>query len=820
MNYEKLGSFYLGREVDAESMTVQDAPLLYDSSDLTTHAVIVGMTGSGKTGLGVALIEEAALDGVPVLAIDPKGDMGNLALTFPKLQPEDFEPWLDPREAENAGTDLSTYARRKADEWRAGLESWEQDQERIARLRRSATVHVYTPGSSAGRPISVLRSFAAPPAAVLADHDLLAERLGTTATGLLSLLGADPDPLGREHILLTNVLEHFWRAGRDVGLEDLITSVQTPPFGSLGVMALDTVFPAKDRLKLAMAINSLVAAPTFAAWTQGEPLDIQDLLYERSGKPRVAVIAINHLSASEQKFFLSLLLSEFVAWTKSQTGTSSLRALLYIDELFGFLPPVAEPATKRPLLTLLKQARAFGVGLTLSTQNPVDLDYKALSNAGTWFIGRLQTERDVGRLADGLRSAGGGTEASRLSAQIARLPKRTFLLHNVRDKSLMVFQTRWVMSYLAGPLSRDQIRKLSQATTLDETSPDVTVGTTEAGRTTAPRPRSDAARKLHDRPILPPHVEQVFIGGTQEPPLASRASQAEASTARQSTAPPSRYFPFVLVVADVHYSSKTYQVEHGERVIRLVEPVDGTVTVDWRQGEDALVELEALGKEPLEGVAFEPLPDITWSAKEVDGWFADFRRWLRTDGALQLYSSKEYKLTSSPGEPEREFRLLCAQAARESRDARKARLLASFGSKFDTLQRRVLREEQAVSRERQQLQHRALDTVGGLVGAIFGSRGRSTAISSTIRKASMSSKEVGDIQRARERLEQAERELRELESRLQRELAAIEEASVHPEEVEVETVVVRPVSRDVVLRFAGLAWVLHQQVDGRWTPVP
>lgn len=818
MDYEKLGAFYLGREVEVKSMEPQSAPLLYDSSDLTTHAVIVGMTGSGKTGLGVALIEEAAIDGVPVLAIDPKGDLGNLALTFPRLLPGDFEPWLDPREAEKAGTDLSSYAERVALQWREGLESWDQDGERIERLRAAARVTVYTPGSSSGRPISVLRSFAAPPPAVLADPDLLAERLATTTTGLLTLLGADADPLGREHILLATVLDHFWRAGRDLGLADLIHAVQSPPFESLGVMALDTVFPATDRLKLAMALNSLIAAPGFDAWTNGEPLDIQELLYEKDGKPRVAVIAVNHLSDAERMFFVSLLLSEVVAWTRTQTGTGSLRALLYIDELFGYLPPVAEPPTKKPLLTLLKQARAFGVGLVLSTQNPVDLDYKALSNAGTWFIGRLQTERDVGRLIDGLRSSRGDTDASGVAETIGRLPKRTFLLHNVHEREPVVFQTRWVMSYLAGPLSREQIRRLSQ--TDADVARNASPAADDAGEDEREIGAADASRspKSAGRPFLPPHVEQVYIGLSGGGMAGMGAVPEGGPGAQSGDDSTGQYFPFVLAVADVHFSSKTHGVEHGQRMARLVEPVDGTVPVDWTLGENVQVDLDTLATQPLDDVAFGALPQLSWSAGELKGWFDDFGRWLRTDGALQLLSSKAHKLTSKPGEEEREFRLRCAQAAREARDEEKSKLLARYGSKLDTLQRRILREEQAVDRETQQLQHRAVDTVGSLVGALFGSRRRSTAISSAIRKASSGTKDYGDVQRAKERLEQAERERLDLEAELQRELAGVEALEVHPEAIELETVTIKPTNRDIVLRYAGLAWVQHVQAGGRWVP--
>ncbi|HLU83573.1 MAG TPA: DUF87 domain-containing protein [Trueperaceae bacterium] len=794
MDFEKLGAFYLGREVEPSDLSVTEQPVLYDASDLTTHAVLVGMTGSGKTGLGIGLIEEAALDGIPVLAIDPKGDLGNLALTFPELAAEDFAPWLDAREAEKSGMDLTTYASEQARAWREGLEAWGQGSDRIKRLREAATVSVYTPGSSAGRPISILRSFAAPGAAVMSDRDLMSDRLSATATGLLALLGQDPDPLGREHILLSTLLDEAWRAGRDVSVADLIRGVQEPPFKHIGVMDLDTVFPAKDRLKLALALNTLLAAPSFEAWTQGEPLDIQNLLYEQSGKPRVSVITISHLSDAERMFFLTLLLSEVVAWTRSQTGTSSLRAIIYIDELFGFLPPVAEPPTKRQLLTLLKQARAFGVGLALATQNPVDLDYKALSNAGTWFIGRLQTERDVARLIEGLTASSGATDTVELAGTIARLPKRTFVMHNVHDSHSTLFQTRWVMSYLAGPLSREQIRRLSSGA-----QPQAGVATAGAVQVQPAAAQQTGESGAGDRPILPPHVPQLFK------PLVT-------------TTGPARYFPLLLGVADVHYSSKTHAVAESRRVSRIVEPREGPVPVSWAEGEPSDIVLEDLDQQPTAGVTFAPLPAISFEVKSIKEWETLFDRWLRTDGAMSLFKEPVTKLTSLPGESERDFRLRCVQAGREARDAAIEKLRARYRTKADTIERRVLSAEQAVGREQQQLNTRAVDVAGSIIGGLLGRGRMRSAISSAVRKGSNASKDLGDVQRAKERLAAALQERQALEAELTRELQTLQQGALAAETLALETVTIRPTSRDIAMRFLGVVWWPHVLSDGRWLP--
>ncbi len=463
--YELLGSFYLGRVYDLATSQLGDEPVLYDSRDLVTHAVIVGMTGSGKTGLGLSLIEEAAIDGVPVLAIDPKGDIGNLLLTFPNLAAADFRPWIDEDEAARAGMTADTFAEHEAGQWKQGLAEWGQDGARIARLREAADFAIYTPGSRAGIPVSILNSFAAPPPAEREDVERMAEAVTTTATGVLTLLGIDADPVqSREHILLSGILNEAWCKGEDLDLTALIQRIQQPPFTRVGVLDVEAFYPEKDRFGLAMRLNGLLAAPGFALWLEGAPLDVARMLYTPEGKPRVAIVSIAHLADAERMFFVTLLLNQVVSWMRAQSGTSSLRALLYMDEVAGYVPPVAAPPSKQALLLLMKQARAFGLGVVLATQNPVDIDYKGLSNAGTWFLGRLQTERDKARLLDGLEGAlsgqGRGFDRGSTDRALSSLQKRTFFLHNVHDDGPIVFQTRWAMSYLRGPLTKDQIKRL------------------------------------------------------------------------------------------------------------------------------------------------------------------------------------------------------------------------------------------------------------------------------------------------------------------------------------------------------------------------
>lgn len=431
-DYEKLGTFYLGRQYSLKDQKLEDGLILYDSKDLVTHAVCVGMTGSGKTGLCLALLEEAAIDGIPAIVIDPKGDLPNLLLTFPELRGEDFLPWINEEEARKKGLAPEEYAKQQADVWKKGLAEWGQSGDRIQRLRDAAEFVIYTPGSSAGLPVSILKSFAAPDRALVEDGELFQERITTTVTSLLGLLGIEADPIqSREHILLSTVLGWAWRQGLDLDLGSLIQHIQTPPVAKVGVLEVEAFYPSKDRFGLVMALNNLLAAPGFAAWMEGEALDIEQMLHTPGGKPRVCIFSIAHLSDAERMFFVSLLLTQVLGWMRSQSGTTSLRALLYMDEIFGYFPPVANPPSKLPLLTLLKQARAFGLGVVLATQNPVDLDYKGLSNAGTWFLGRLQTERDKARVLEGLEgaaaTAGSGFNRQRMEQTLAGLGPRIFL---------------------------------------------------------------------------------------------------------------------------------------------------------------------------------------------------------------------------------------------------------------------------------------------------------------------------------------------------------------------------------------------------------
>jgi len=559
---------YLGKRFDTESQKQTDDLVLYDSKDLTTHAVIIGMTGSGKTGLGIGLLEEAAIDKIPVIAIDPKGDMGNLMLTFPKLAATDFLPWINSRQASDQGLTPDEYASQQAALWKKGLASWGQNGARIAKLRASADVAIYTPGSNAGLSISVLQSFSAPSQTLINDGDLYRERVQSVATGLLSLVGIDADPItSREHILVSLILDKAWQKGEDLDIASLIRAIQSPSFTRVGVMDMDSFFPAKDRVALAMRLNNLLAAPGFESWMEGEPLNVANLLHTSSGKPRISVMSIAHLDDAQRMFFVCMLLNDVIAWMRAQQGTASLRAILYMDEIFGYLPPVANPPSKKLFLTLLKQARAYGLGIVLATQNPVDLDYKALSNTGTWFIGRLQTERDKARVMEGLEGASQGGEFDRQAMErtLAGLGKRRFLLHNVHEDAAVVFETRWVMSYLSGPMTRDQISAL--------------MSPLKSPKQAAPVVTQILVESVSEAPVLAPTIKQYFAPGGGDNTI---------------------YYPRIVAAAEIRFSSIRYHVEQQRDCFFTADLDDGPVAISWNDAEKLEFSADDLQAEGIE----------------------------------------------------------------------------------------------------------------------------------------------------------------------------------------------------------------------------
>ena len=786
-DYEKLGLFYLGKRFDLEKGARLDDLVLYDSRDLLTHAVCVGMTGSGKTGLGISVIEEAAIDGIPVLAIDPKGDLGNLLLTFPNLAPADFAPWIDAGEAQRHNTTVEAFAAETAQRWKEGLAEWNQDGARIARLKAAADVTVYTPGSRIGTPLAILGSLG--PA--VADGEDAQSDIATTASSLLGLVGmSDAQPHSREQALLAAILSSR-PAGSAADLRWLVQQIQRPSFDSIGVLDLETFFPARDRQELALRFNSVLAAPGFDAWSAGDPLDAASLLFTPAGKPRIAIISVAHLDDSQRMLVVSLVLNAVLRWTRRQSGTSSLRALIYMDEVFGYLPPVANPPSKLPLLTLLKQARAFGVGLVLATQNPVDLDYKALSNTGTWFLGKLQTERDKARMLDGLEGVSSGLDRQSIDRALSALRGRVFLMHNVHEQAPIAFETRWALSYLRGPMGREELRRfVKPAVERAAAAPPPIPG---AAPPPPASPPSAPAAASSVKPVVPAGIEEYVLPS--------------------ESGPPAEYAPVLYGAARVQYTDTKRGIDVSRSLQAIVTFANGPIPVDWERAEETPYLPETLAPPSAGATArHQPLPPAALDKKRYATWSKDFGQWLTRAQPLKVYTVPAMKLVSKPEESERDFQARIQLAGRETRDAAVEKLRERYAPKVARLQEKARKAEEAVGKQQQQASQQKLQTAVSLgatmLGALMGRRavslstlGRATTAARGIGR---SAKETQDVAKSQERLQEAQAELAALEAELQSEVAALEGTSSGS--VSIETIEIKPKRGGVEVRIVALAW--------------
>jgi hypothetical protein len=823
-DFEKLGLFYLGKTYDVKHRQVTRDLLLYESKHLTTHAVCVGMTGSGKTGLGIGLLEEAAIDGIPVIAIDPKGDIGNLLLSFPELRSEDFLPWIDTDEAARKGLTAEQFAAKTAEQWKDGLAAWGEDGARIARLRNAVDLTIYTPGSTAGLPLTVLRSFNAPPPALVGQTEAYRERIASAVSGLLALLGITADPVSsREHILLSNILDHAWREGNDLDMASLIHAVQSPAFQKVGVMDIETFFPAKDRFALAMKLNNLLASPGFAGWLEGDALDVSRLLYTSQGKPRLSVLSIAHLTDNERMFFITILLNEVLSWVRTQPGTSSLRAVLYMDEIYGYFPPSANPPSKVPMLTLLKQARAFGLGVVLATQNPVDLDYKGLSNAGTWFLGRLQTQRDKNRVLEGLEgasiAAGHSLDRQKMDEILSGLGSRVFLMNNVHDDQPVVFQTRWTLSYLRGPLTREQIQTLmaprkqtAPATEIAgpaSSSPAASSSAATASPSaslsiSSPQPKSTAGST---RPVMPPDVPEFFVPSRDRP---------ETSTSLL-------YRAALLGVARLHYADKKASVDYWE-TLALVRRINEAMPAEpWDQSEPFDDGIPELNKAPEAAGRFAPVPAELARAKSYVAWTKALKSFLYRERTLRVWNCPELKEWSRPLETEREFRLRLVQASREKRDETVEALRAKYAPKLEAIQEQIRRAREKLEREQVQSSRTNWDATialgNSVLGAILGRKtisktnvGRAT---SAAKAAARAAQQRGDVSQAATSLDSLRQKYDDLQAKFQGDIESVADA-LRPEALALEPLPLRPRKADITVERVVLAWLPYsEQGEGR-----
>ncbi len=832
------GKYYLGKPWDPKTGELGAEPLTYDSEDLTTHAVVVGMTGSGKTGLCVGLLEEAALNQVPALMIDPKGDLTNLLLHFPGLLPGDFQPWINATAAKKEGKTEEEAAAETAEMWKNGLANWGIGPERLQALADSVDFTIYTPGSTAGVPLSVLASLGAPAIPWAGNEEVLGEQISGTVTALLSLTGMkDIDPVqSREHILLSNILSHAWSQGHNLDLGELIMQIQTPPFAKLGVLDVNSFFPEKDRFSLAMRINSMLASPSFQTWMEGEPLDVQALLYTSDGKPRHSIFYIAHLSEEERMFFVTLLYSNVETWMRAQSGTPSLRAIVYFDEIFGYMPPLGNPPSKTVMLRMLKQARAFGVGMVLATQNPVDVDYKGLSNAGTWFIGKLGTEQDKARLLDGLTSAtSGAVDVRELDRLISAIGKRVFLMRNVHEKKPLLFQTRWAMNYLAGPLTRAQVPAVNALKGKGAAAPAPSVAAQPARPATAATEATPAPAPATPKPAAPGTPEAT--GTLTRPPVPAGAGEyflpanlhltEAAERARVHLDPVEReagvlYRPALLAQADVHLTNAKYNLATDMTWTALIVEPEPKAVIRWEDNHNPPVNDRKLDRAPIRDARFAPLGGPLADAKELRALEADFVGYVVRNGAVNIRANDKLKVYAGPDVSDDDFQKLCEDAADDLMQVELDKVKAKFETKLKSLEDKLKKEERELADDEAEYKSRRGEEYlkhAETLLSVFG--GRRKSLSSSMTKRRMAEKAKADMEESEQVIADLQEQLGEQQADME---AALDEVEAKYDALMADTreVPVAPRKTDIRVGMFGVAWLPHYLVQsgGRSLEIP
>ncbi len=801
--------FYFGNTYDLKSQAIiPDKLTYYDPQDLTTHMVITGMTGSGKTGMGIILLEEAALKGIPAILIDPKGDLTNHVLHFPDFLPTDFAPWVDADAAKREGQTVEQAAEAAAASWKKGTERSGIDRDRMEKLAKAVDYTIYSPGSDSAIPVSILSSLKAPAIDWEENKEMLRESISSTVTALLELVGfKDIDPVrSREHILMSNIFEQAWSQGEDLDLESLILQVQNPPFEKLGVFAVSKFYPEKDRFELAMLLNNFIAAPSFESWLEGQPLDIQSLLYSPDGKPKHSIFYLAHLADAERMFFVTLLYSAVETWMRTQSGTSDLRALVYFDEIVGYLPPVANPPSKPIILRMLKQARAFGVGLVLSTQNPIDLDYKALSNAGTWVIGKLQTDQDKQRLLDGLTNVSGSFDRPFFDNTISALGKRVFLLHNVHAKAPEIFTTRWAMNYLPGPITRNKLDDLNRLAGADVRM--VSAAQSGSGQAvTAEDVVGGGVGNLpgkQTQPVLGSKVDVFYLPVKMG--LGDAYKQAADRGIAPTTQPLYHYRPALIGQAQIWFANRTYNVNTQKRVTVLMPELQTRGLVQWQDFQVDEIPSAEFDSRPLPDASFADLVYPFDDEKNVADLSGDFSDWLYRNYQLTLYRNPDLKLVSEVGESKDEFIARTQQAGKTNLEDGVEAIQSKYAKQKKSIEDKLLKEEMALEKDKQTLNHRRIEEAGtGLqtVIGLFG--GRKKSINSSLTKRRMTATAKANVEESEAMIERYKSELAELEAKMQQDIEEYKN-STQEKAVEIEEIFVKPLKKDVVVEFFGLAW--------------
>lgn len=779
-DYEKLKLFYIGKEKIDDNFV----PLVYKNKDLLTHAAIIGMTGSGKTGLGISLLEEAAIDNIPSIIIDPKGDMTNLLLTFPSLQGSDFEPWIEEQDASNNGLSVKEFAQNTANLWKNGLERDFQNASRIEKLKNCADFTIYTPGSDAGVQISILSSFKAPNKEVIEDNDLLVSLVNSTVSSILSLIEEKSDTTSKESILISSIFMNYFKENKDLTLEELITLIVTPPFSKIGVFDLETFFAQSERLKLALKLNNIIANPSFKTWIEGETLDISNLLYDETGKAKVSIFSIAHLNDSQRMFFVTLLLNQMVAWMRRQEGTTSLKALLYMDEIFGYFPPNSNPPSKQPMLTLLKQARSFGIGIILSTQNPVDIDYKGLANIGTWFIGRLQTKQDKEKVIDGLSSANeGNLNKDEVMNLISNLEKRNFILKNINEDGIKIFETRWALSYLKGPISKDGIKKLMS----------------EKKKQNIPTQKIE-----NEKQTTQINIEK----GIPKPIITSNLTERYLYSSQNSA-----YYlqPYLICSCDVHYIDAPKNIDFEEKISYKIYLDENMKNIDFEEKEE-LGNNSFEEKEKPNSFYYE-LPSFIQKEKDLKVIEKDFTDYIYRNSKLTLYKNEFLKITSKQTESLNDFKIRLQDRLNEKIDFEVEKLKVKFVKENDSIETKLSKLYEKLQKEELQATSTTTDAIisigTSLLGAFFGN---SVINKTNIGKVATSAKGASKILKERNDVKQVENEILELQQQkealktlLENEIEKINLAN-QSSNFPIEEIFIKPKRSDIYNTKLALLW--------------
>lgn len=758
---------YIGKKFNAADKSLGDRFLL-DSGDLTTHGIVIGMTGSGKTGFSIGIIEELLKARVPVIVIDPKGDMGNLALAFDRLAPEQFEPWIDKDEAAREGKSVAEMAQAASETWTKGLHDWGIEPGDVASYAAGRRIKIYTPGATAGIPINLIDSLAAPGVDFEQNEEELRDEIDSTVTALLGLVKIESDPVSsREYIYLFSLIENAWRNNQDLDLHTLIAQVANPPIAKVGALAVDAFYPQKDRNELMFALNNLVASPPFEVWRQGQPIDIESWVRSPDGVPQLSIVYTAHLEDEQRVFVTALILNKLKTWMRKQAGTSELRLLFYMDEIFGYFPPTANPPTKKPLLTLLKQARAYGVGILLSTQNPVDLDYKGLANMGFWAIGRLQTTQDQNRVKQGIEAALADA-ASDISFEtlIGGVQKRVFLVHDIHRKKPELVNSRFAMSYLRGPLTRDEIRGLGEAIS----------GTPAEKQASAPAPAPAVA------------AQGVAAPRTSTPaPAMSPALPAPLKAKYLDLRGGNMAEPYVVVKTAARYKAGGVASEEVKRTLafRLAPDMASGELLDQEPTE---VDDDRLSSDMPEGLMFADLPAFAAAndgAKVIERILRD-----RLDDRLtaELIFDPVTKKFSNLGEDEAAFASRLAGTA-------------TVSTKRDALDTKIAKLERDLSMKSQELKGRKFEKWMSILTALLANLNVFTGSSKKVKTTGM-----GSVLTKNRMENTAESRKEALEAQL-KELKAQREELDAPDPSRFERRTIKPTKTDVSIVRYDIAWV-------------